>query len=52
MALMAIASVQLLDRQLMRADAPSHSALGAVQIVSRDACNAGTSAPEDVTISR
>ena len=52
MALMAIASVQLLDRQLMRAEAPSHAALGAVQIVSRDACNAGTSAPEDVTISR
>ncbi|HKC54591.1 MAG TPA: hypothetical protein VKC35_00655, partial [Vicinamibacterales bacterium] len=52
MALMAIASVQLLDRQLMRAGAPSHAALGAVQTVSRDACNAGTSAPEDVTISR
>jgi hypothetical protein len=52
MALMAIASVQLLDGLVMRADAPSHSAVGAVRIVSRDACNAGTAAPEDVTIPR
>jgi asparagine synthase (glutamine-hydrolysing) len=50
MALMAIASVQLMDRQLIRADAPANSARAAVQIISRDACNAGTPAPEDVTI--